>query len=181
MTVRFSALILGLAALPALAADYSVAPGSTLGFTGSFQGDGFDGRFERFEADIRYDPADLASARFEVKVDLASAVTGDSDRDSSLPDSEFFDITAHPQATFVTSAFRTDGNKVIADGTLTLKGISKPVSLDVVFTPGAAGATLDVTSDLKRLDFNVGTGDYADTSTIADEVKVKGKLKLVAK
>lgn len=181
MKVCLTALVFGMLALPALAADYSVSAGSTLGFTGSFQGENFDGRFDRFEADIRYDPADLSSALFDVKVDLASVVTGDTDRDSSLPESEFFDIKSHPQATFVTSAFRKVGNTVVADGTLTLKGVSKPVTLDVVFAPDGAGATLDVTSTVKRLEFNVGTGDYADTSTIADEVKVKAKLKLVAK
>ncbi|MEO8011764.1 MAG: YceI family protein [Dokdonella sp.] len=181
MKNRLLALVLGMLTLPAMAAEYSVAAGSTLGFTGSFQGEGFDGKFDRFEADIRYDPADLASARFEVKVDLASAVTGDSERDSALPEAEFFDATQFPQATFVTSAFRQTGGSVVAEGSLALKGINKPVSLIVVFTPNGSSATLDVNAIVKRLDFNVGTGDYTDTSTIADEVTIKAKLNLVAK
>ena len=70
---------------------------------------------------------------------------------------------------------------MIADGTLTLKGIRKPVSLRVTFTPAAGGAVLEVATTLKRLDFDVGSGEYADTSTIGNEVAVNGRLELTAK
>ncbi|WP_440223711.1 YceI family protein [Dokdonella sp. MW10] len=182
MIPRILAPLLGLlVATPAFAADYTVGAGSTLGFTSSFQGESFDGTFKTFEATIRYDPADLATASFDVSVDLASVVTGDADRDGALPDAEFFDVKKAPKAHFKTTAFRKEGAGVVADGTLTLKGVTKPVTLAVTFTPAGNGATLDVTTTLKRLEFNVGTGEYADTSTIADAVKVKGSLKLVAK
>jgi polyisoprenoid-binding protein YceI len=174
-------LILGVLALPAFAADYTVATGSTLGFTSGFQGQSFDGTFRKFDAAISYDAANLAASKFDVTVDLASVVTGDSDRDGALPDSDFFNVAKFPQAHFVTTGFRQSGSDVIADGTLSLKGVSKPVSLSVKFTPKGAGATLDVTTSLKRLDFNVGTGEYADTSTIGNEVKVKAHLELSAK
>ena len=69
----------------------------------------------------------------------------------------------------------------MATGTLSLKGIDKPVELEVSFEPTERGALLDVATTLHRLDFQVGTGDYADTSTIGDEVRVKGHLVLTAK
>lgn len=181
MKLMMLALVVGALATPAMAADYSVAAGSTLGFTSSFQGENFDGSFKKFEATIRFDAADLASSKFEVTVDLSSAVTGDSDRDSAMPDSDFFDVKKFPQATFVTTGFRQAGKDVIADGTLSLKGVSKPVSLAVTFAGKGTAATLDVTTTLNRLDFNVGSGEYADTSTIGAEVKVKGHLELTAK
>lgn len=171
-----------LLASPALAADYRVGSGSTLGFTASFQGENFEGRFEQFSADIRYDPQDLANAHFDVSIDLASAKTGDADRDETLPSAAFFDVAKQPKAHFVTTAFRQAGAGVIADGTLSLKGVSKPVSLKVEFTPGSAGAaTLKVSTTLKRLDFDVGSGEYADTGTIGNEVAVKAQLNLEAK
>lgn len=179
-----SALLLGALALPALAGatDYAMQKaGSKLAFSGSFQGAGFDGHFETFDAAIRYDPAHLDQSRFDVTVDLASAKTGDSDRDSALPGSDFFDVARFPKAHFVTTAFHQDGGKVIADGNLTLHGVTKPVSLTVNFTPTAAGATLDVAGTLQRLAFGVGGGDYADTSVIADDVKVTAHLQLTAK
>jgi polyisoprenoid-binding protein YceI len=177
------AILLALA-LPGIAAatDYTVQPASsTLGFSNTFQGESFDGRFGQWTAAISYDAANLASSKFDVEVDLASVKTGDSDRDSALPGSGFFDVAKFPKAHFVTTGFRQVGGKVIADGTLTLHGISKPVSLDVTFKPQASGATLDVAGTVKRLDFGVGTGEYADTSVIGGDVKVTAHLQLAAK
>lgn len=176
-------LLLALA-LPALAsaADYTVQPAaSTLGFSGSFQGETFDGQFGQWTAAIRYDAADLANSKFEVEVTLANVKTGDSDRDSALPGSDFFDTAKFPKAHYVTTGFRQDGAKVIADGNLTLRGVTKPVSLEVTFKPQGNSATLDVTGTLKRLDFGVGGGDYADTSVIGAEVKITAHLQLSPK
>jgi polyisoprenoid-binding protein YceI len=177
--------VLGLVlALPfaASAADYQVGPGSTLGFSGKFQGQQFDGSFGKFDAAISYDPANLATAKFDVTVDVATAKTGDSDRDSALPGSDFFDASKFPKAHYVTTGFSKDAKgDVIANGNLTLHGVTKPVTLKVAFSPNAGGARLSVTGTMKRLDFGVGSGDYKDTSTIADAVLVNGSLNLLPK
>jgi polyisoprenoid-binding protein YceI len=180
--LRALALLLAVAApCAASAADYSVQPGSTLGFASNFQGSSFNGHFDKWTAAIRYDAGQPASSRFDVTVDLASAKTGDNDRDSALPGADFFDVGKYPQAHFVTTAFRQQGGQVIADGMLTLRGVTKPVSLNVVFKPQGSGATLDVTGNVKRLDFGVGGGQYADTSVIGPDVKVSAHLVLGAK
>lgn len=177
------AILLALA-LPftAAATDYTVQPASsTLGFSNTFQGESFDGKFGRWTAAISYDAANLASSKFDVEVDLASVKTGDSDRDGALPGSDFFDVAKFPKAHFVTTAFHQQGGAVIADGNLTLHGVTKPVSLTVNFKPNGKHATLDVKGTVKRLDFGVGGGDYADTSVIANDVTVTAHLDLVAK
>ncbi|GLQ96907.1 YceI family protein [Dyella mobilis] len=163
------------------AADYTVQAGSKLGFTSNFQGSSFDGQFNKWTANISYDAAKLASSKFDVTVDLSSAKTGDNDRDSALPGPDFFDAAKYPQAHFVTTGFRQQGAQVIADGTLTLRGVTKPVSLNVTFKPQGSGATLDVNGSLNRLDFGVGGGDYKDTSVIGANVKVTAHLVLAAK
>ncbi|TBR40298.1 MULTISPECIES: YceI family protein [Dyella] len=176
-------LVLALA-LPfaAQAAEYTVQPSSSkLGFTGTFQGATFDGSFNKWNAAITYDAANVAASRFDVTVDLASVKTGDSDRDGALPGADFFNVAKFPQAHFVTTAFRQSGSQVIADGHLTLRGVTKPVSLNVTFKPAGSGATLDVSGSVKRLDFGVGTGDYADTSVIGADVKINAHLTLTAK
>ena len=178
------ALIAFALALPVVASatDYAVQPaGSTLAFHGTFQGAGFDGHFGTFDAAIAYDPAHLDASKFDVTVDLASARTGDNDRDTALPGSDFFDVAKFPKAHFVTTAFHQNGSTVTADGTLTLHGVTKPVSLTVNFAPNGKAATLDVKGVVKRLDFGVGGGDYADTSVIANDVTVSAHLNLVAK
>ena len=176
------ALVLALATpFAASATDYTVQSGSTLGFTSNFQGSSFDGRFNKWTASISYDAAKLASSKFDVTVDLSTAKTGDNDRDSALPGADFFNVAKYPQAHFVTTAFHQQGSQVIADGMLTLRGVTKPVSLNVVFKPQGSGATLDVTGTVKRLDFGVGGGQYADTSVIGADVKVTAHLVLAAK
>lgn len=180
---RLAILLLALA-LPGIAAatDYTVQPASsTLGFSNTFQGESFDGHFGQWTAAISYDPANLAASKFDVAVTLASVKTGDSDRDSALPGKDFFDAAKFPTAHFATTAFRRQGGQVIADGNLTLRGVSKPVSLAVTFKTQAGGAVLDVAGTVKRLDFGVGMGDYADTSVIGADVKIKAHLQLVAK
>lgn len=177
-------LLLAALVLPcaSYATDYAVQPAaSKLGFTGVFQGASFDGSFGQWTATINYDPAHLASSKFDVKVNLASVKTGDSDRDSALPGADFFDVAKFPTAHFVTTGFRNVDGKVIADGQLTLRGVTKPVSLAVNFKPQGQGATLDVATTLKRLDFDVGGGQYADTSVIGADVKVTAHLMLTAK
>ena len=176
-----AALLVVTAPFAASAADYTVEPGSTLGFTSSFQGSSFNGQFNKWTAAISYDAAKLASSKFDVTVDLSSAKTGDNDRDNALPGPDFFDVAKYPQAHFVTTGFRQQGSQVIADGTLTLRGVSKPVSLNVSFKPQGSGATLDVSGSVNRLDFGVGGGEYKDTSVIAADVKVTAHLVLGAK
>ena len=181
--MKFIVCLLALSTLcgQALAADYQVEQGSTLSFSGTFQGEQFNGSFGKFNAQISYDPANLDASKFDVIIDLASVTTGDKDRDDALPGPEFFNVGKFPSAHFVTRQFKRAGDEVIAEGTLTIKGIDKPVDLTVTFDAKDTGATLDVSTEVKRLDFDVGSGDYADTSTIANEVKINAHLKLGAK
>ena len=172
-------LALALAAFGAQAKDWTVDPAkSTLGFSGTYQGEKFTGAFGKFEAAIKFDPADLAASKFEVTVDVTSAKTGNGDYDAQIKAPEFFDFAKFPKARFVTSAFREGDNGLVADGTLTIRDKSKPVQLKVTFKPAAAGATLDIETTLKRLDFDVGTGDWADTSVIGNDVPVTAHLEL---
>lgn len=167
--------------LGALARDWQADPAqSTLTFTGSYDGESFDGKFRTFTSTIRYDPADLAAASFDVTVDTASVTTSNDERDESLTGSDFFDIAKFPKARFVTQSFTAgaDGG-VTAQGTLTIRDQSKPVSLKVVFKQSGDSATLDVQTTLKRVDFGLGAG--SDWSDVGPDVAVKGHLVLKAR
>ncbi|HXS73066.1 MAG TPA: YceI family protein [Rhodanobacteraceae bacterium] len=177
---RIGALLLLLWASAASARDWKVdAAHSTLTFTGTYQGEKFEGRFKRFDARIAYDPANLAQSKFDVDIDIASVDTANTERDQALPGKPFFDTAQFPRAHFVTTRFRkaADG-RVFADGTLSLRGVSKPVTLAVTFAQAGNGGTLDVQTTLKRLDFGIGSGDWADTSMIGNAVMVRGHLLL---
>jgi len=170
--------ILCLLPLAAFARDWRVDPArSTLDFHGSYDGEGFDGRFRRFTAHIAYDPADLATAHFDVSVDLASADTGNAERDDTLQGGDFFATGRFPQARFVTEAFSKAGDgSVEAKGKLTLRDQTRPVVLKVVFTETGDGATLDASTTLARKDFGLGTA--GDWDGIGAEVAVKARLVL---
>lgn len=175
------ALALLLATLAALvpaaqAADYVQAPGSTLTFATKYQGEVFTGRFPAFTTRLSFDPARLQGARLDVVIPLAGAATGNAERDSTLKDADFFNVAKFPQARFVATRFRAlGGNRYAADGQLTLRGVSRPVTLGFTWTPGAA-PVLTGRATVKRLDFGVGAGDWADTSLIPNEVAVSTKV-----
>lgn len=176
-----TAALLGFAA-PALANPWRVDRAhSTLTFTNTYQNVAYNGQFRRFAATIDYNPGDLARAKFDVSVDITSLDTQNAERDHTALGADFFDATQFPRAHFVTTSFHkmADG-KVLADGMLALRGISKPVTLEVTFSPHGTTATLDVTAQLKRLDFGVGAGQWADPSMIGDAVTVHGHLVLTS-
>ena len=171
-------LTLLLAAASASAADYTAQPGSTLGFAGNYQGEAFSGRFAKFTPAIRFDPADLATARFDVRINVASASTGNPDYDGEMLGAAFLDSVARPEARYVATKFRAlGGNRFVAEGQLTLRGITQPAPLTFTWTAGAA-PVLEGEAVLKRLAFDVGTGDWSDPEVIADEVKVVTRLVL---
>ena len=153
---------------------------SSLTFKGSYQGEGFEGKFKKFDAAISYDEADPTKAKFDVKVDVASVDTASSERDDSLKGGDFFDPKKFPQAHFVTTSFSkgADG-AVVAQGTLTIRDQTKPVTLKVKFAGTGDKATLDVDTTLKRLDFGLGTGK--DWTDVAADVPVHGHLVLTGK
>ncbi len=167
--------------LGAFARDWQVDTAkSTLTFKGSYQNEAFDGTFRKFDATIAYDAADLAKSKFDVTIDLASADTGNGDRDDSLHGNDFFDVKKTPKAHFVTESFAkaADGS-VEAKGSLTIRDKTRPVTLKVTFAENGNAATLDVATTLRRADFGLGaSSDWAD---VGADVPVHGHLTLSAK
>jgi polyisoprenoid-binding protein YceI len=169
-------LLLMLSISIARAADYQQAPGSSLGFSTSYQGETFNGRFSKFNSLIRFDPAHLDQSRFDVSIQLNSANTQNSERDAVLLDTDFFNAKAQPQARYTASKFRSLGkNQFIAEGVLSLRGINKAVPLTFSWTPGTK-PVLTGTAKIQRLDFKVGTGDWTDLDVIPNLVSVNTKL-----
>lgn len=170
-----------LLASPAHATDYVADKSSQLTFVAIYQGESFTGRFQTFTPAISFDPAALERSRFDVRITLASANTDNEERDDLLLGSDFFDSKKLSEARYTATKFRAlGGNKFVADGNLTLRGISKPIALTFTWTTGAK-TTLQGEARLNRLDFNVGTGDWADTGLLPATVTVKTTLNLTAR
>jgi polyisoprenoid-binding protein YceI len=171
-----AALVAMMAAAPAFAADYVQAPGSTLVFASKYDGEVFTGKFANFTTTLSFDPANLATSKLDVVIPLAGASTGNGDRDSTLASGDFFNVAKFAQARYTANRFRSlGGNQYAADGNLSLRGVSEPVTLTFTWTPGVQ-PVLSGKATVKRLDFGVGSGDWADTSNIPNEVAVSTKV-----
>lgn len=172
------ALLAGLLALSAPtagAADLWVVDpdASRLGFTAQQNGSSFDGRFAAWQAEIRFDPDDLAASAVRVAIDTTSAATGLDDRDGMLRGSDWFAAGRHPEARFETTGFRhLGGDAYEADGTLTLRGIARPITLPFTLEIDGDTARMDGAVELIRTDFDVGIGQFAAPSPVALEVLV---------
>jgi polyisoprenoid-binding protein YceI len=176
MTIGFSQRVILItalmsAALPAYAASsWTVVPGaaSRISFSGEHAGNKFKGSFEKWDAVIAFDPADLAGSKATVTVAMASAKTGDPTYDKTLPTADWFDITKGATGVFETTAFRAKGgDDYEADGTLTIRGVKVPVVLAFTFKSTGDTATLTGKTALKRLDFGMGKGSDADGSWVS--------------
>ena len=169
-----------LVTLSVAAAQWSMqAKDSQLTFVGTQAGAPLEGKFEKFTADIKFDPKDLAGSRFDVKIDTASVNTRDGERDNTLKGADLFAAKQYPQAQYVAEKFTDKGKgQFAATGKLTLRNVTKDVPIEFAFEEKDSGAWLKGSASIKRLDFGVGQGAWKDTETVANEVKVKFALLL---
>lgn len=166
-------------ATPSFAADYAQAAGSTLTFATRYQGEVFVGRLPSFATRLSFDPKRLATSKLDVAIGLAEVTVGNPEGDDALKSGDFFNVVKFPQARFAATGFRSlGGNQYAADGMLTLRGAGKPLTLTFTWTPGAR-PVLTGKATVRRLDFGVGSGDWADTDLIPNEVAVSTKVVFV--
>ena len=176
-----AAMLVAMMATPAFATDYVQAPGSSLVFATKYDGEVFTGSFPGFATKLSFDPANPAAGSLDVVIPLAGAKSGNSDRDSTLQGKDFFNVAQYAQARYSANGFRALGNnQYAADGMLELHGASKPVTLTFTWTPGPQ-PVLAGKATVKRLDFGVGGGDWADTKLIPDETAISTIVRLKAR
>ncbi|WP_287877513.1 YceI family protein [Acidovorax sp.] len=179
----FSALALGSAALlatqPALAQQKLVPAQSEVQFTARQMGVPLQGHFKKFDAQVSFDPAKLATSKIAFTVDTGSATMGSRETDSELPKPTWFNVPQFPQATFQSSAIKALGaGKFEVAGKLSIKGVARDVVVPVTLVQNGATTMATGALPLKRLAFKIGENEWADTSMVADDVQVKFKLAL---
>lgn len=142
--------------------SWAIQPGGSLRFTATNSGAALNGRFASWSGDITMDPEAPETAAITIRVDLASATLGDATQDSMLGGADFFNTSVNPRATWrSTRVRRVSGNRYEADGTLSLKGASRPQR--ITFTLNGSGNRRSVTgtANVDRNAFGVGVGDSA--------------------
>lgn len=159
---------------------------SSLTFTATQEGSPFEGKFEIFDGTILFDPERLEESKGNITIDLTSINTDNAERDATVQDADWFDTATIPTAAYTIDHFEkaaTQG-QYVAVGRLLLRGIERP--LDLVFTlditetetQQVAKATSD--TRLRRLDFGVGGGQWADEAMVGDQVSLQIKLTATA-
>lgn len=173
------AMLVG-AALPT-AAQAATAPAwavnmatSRLNFQSSMAGEQFTGLFQRWRADIRFDPKNLAGSSVTVRIDMTSARTGGSDRDEALPGDDWFAAGKFGTASFAAKAFKDlGGGRYQAIGTLSLRGVTRPLTLAFTLRIQGDQARMVGTTMIDRHVFGVGQGQFAGADSIPFAVNVR--------
>lgn len=180
-TLLFSA-ILGLSGF-AQAAEFNQVQldKSTLGFNFKQMGVALDGKFKKFNAKLAFDPSKPTAARAEVEVDLGSIDTGSAEGDEEVAGKLWLNSKVFPTAKFVSTGVKVLGaDRYEIAGKLTIKGKTVDALAPMSFKQVGSNGVFDGTLAMKRLDFAVGEGAWADVSTVANEVQVKFRVTALA-
>ncbi len=171
-------IALCLLSAPAEALEWELlAHESELSFHGTMLGVPVIGVFEQVQAEIRFDPENLSDSRIAVRIDMASINTRHDERDTALRRPEWFNAGAFSEARFVAEDLRQiDESNYEARGELTIKGIHHPVTLPFSLAINGDIATVTGFVDLSRLEFAIGTGEWADDRRVAFEVRIQVRI-----
>jgi polyisoprenoid-binding protein YceI len=125
------------------------------------------GRFNEFGGTFTYDQDDPGASQIQVDIKTASLDSNHAERDKHLRGSDFLDVTKYPTATFKSTSYKETGfNKGVLEGELTLKGVTKPIKIEVErigngpdpwggYRRGFEGRTEFVLKDF-GIDYNLG-------------------------
>ena len=136
-----------------------------------------EGQFKSFRSKLAYDPAKPAAAKAELEIDLASIDAGSKDANDEVAGKAWFNTKAFPIAKFVaTSVKPLGGNRVELAGKMSIKGKTLDLVTPVTVTQQGNAATFDGSLVLKRADYGIGDGIWADFGTVANEIQIKFRL-----
>ena len=174
-----AAAFLVLASQPALAQQKLDAARSEMGFVSKQMGVPVEGKFRKFDAQIAFDPKKPEAGKVSFTIDTGSATLGAPETDAEMVKPTWFNVPKFPQATFQSSAIKAVGpGKFEVAGKLTIKGAVQNVTVPVALAQAGGNTTASGAFAIKRLEFKIGEGEWADTSMVANDVQVKFKLLL---
>jgi polyisoprenoid-binding protein YceI len=173
--------------LPA-AGTWTVDPGhAEVGFVGRHFGlTKVRGRFTGIEGSVVI-AEDPAASHVEVVIDMASVSSGDQSRDDHLRSADFFDVELHPTATYRSTSVAVAGDSGTVEGELTIKGVTRPVRLEVDYVGSATDpwgndrAVFSATGRINREDWGLGWNMLLDAGglLVSKEIVLELEVELV--
>jgi polyisoprenoid-binding protein YceI len=146
------------------------------------------GRFDDFNITLMADKEDFSDAKIDVDIKVESVNTNDKKRDGHLKSPDFFDVAKFPAMTFKAKELKAAGDKKFKMlGDFTMKGVTKPVELDVRYggvmkdKQGKLHAGFKVTGIINRQDFGVKWNSLLDNggSVVGDEVELRANIEMI--
>lgn len=169
-----AAIFAGAGAAQAVEFKTVIAEKSAITFTFKQMNVGMDGRFKKFSSQLSFDPDKAAAAKVALDVDLASIDTGSAEGDDEVGGKPWFNTKAFPKASFVSTAVKPlGGNRYELAGQLTIKGKTQAIVAPTTLTVNGEQAAFDGSFVIKRADFAIGEGQWADFGVVANEIQVK--------
>ncbi|WP_222535474.1 YceI family protein [Pedobacter polysacchareus] len=145
------------------------------------------GSFNSLTASLTSDADDFENAKVTFEAELNSIDTGNTDRDNHLKSADFFDAEQFPKMTFTSSSFEKDGSDYVLKGDLTVKGVTKPIKLNVEFGGiatdpwGNTKAGFTISGKINRTDFGLTWNAALETGgvMVSEDVRILGELQFV--
>jgi len=153
---------------------------SEIRFVSKQMGVNVEGRFRKWKANIVFLPKDLGHSKADFEIDLGSIDLASEESETEVKGRLWFDTGKFPVARFASTAIRETGSdKYEVAGALTIKGVTRDALIPVAIRKDAAGNSVaEGNFTVKRLDFKIGEGEWADPGTVANEVLVRVRMVL---
>jgi len=146
------------------------------------------GYFKDFQVEAVTEGDDFTTVRVRLKADMNSISTNNEQRDAHLRNADFFETDKYPDLEFVsTSIEKKDASHFVLHGNLTMKGVTKPVALQVEHSGvtkdpwGNYRAGFSVTGKINRSEWGISMNTLLETGNLAlgEEVKISSEIELV--
>lgn len=180
---RHVALLVGLTALllsagaQAIEFNQLLADKSAVSFAYKQMNVPLDGGFKRFDGRINFDPAKPALAKAEIDIELASIDTGSEEGNDEVAGKLWFNTKQFPVARFVSTSIKPLGNnRFEVAGKMSIKGRTLDTRTPATFRQEGNLGVFEGSFVLKRGDYGIGEGMWADYGTVANEVQIKFRL-----
>ena len=172
-------LVATLSAMGAQAVEFNQlqADKSTVAFVYKQMNVPIEGSFKRFKGQLSFDPAKPEAARAMIEIDLASIDAGFPEANDEAAGKLWFDTKTYPVARFVSTSIRPLGNnRFEVAGRMSIKGRTLDTKTPASFTQAGNSGVFEGSLILKRADYGIGEGMWADFGTVANEVQIKFRM-----
>ena len=145
------------------------------------------GNFKTFDGNFQFDPNNLKGSKANFNITVKSVNTGDGKRDKHLQSADFFEANSYPNISFKSTKIESvSKTEFLVHGRLTIREKTKDIILPLKVTgemehpmmKGTLILGMDIETVISRTDFGVGTGSWAATMVVGDEVRIHIPMEL---